>query len=66
MKVIPGHYYRHREGGVYLVVCEARMEKNLWPVVVYKVSGSEEYLVRPTDEFLERFKLEEVGSDHSL
>ena len=53
----PGTFWRHRKGGLYLVADGAVIEATLTPVVIYMHrSAVDELLIRPLEEFLERFE----------
>ncbi len=51
--------YRHYKGGIYEIVCEARLEAD--PDVILMIYKSEEGLIwaRPKDLFFERVQHEE-------
>jgi hypothetical protein len=42
--------YRHYKGGIYELVCEARLEVDLAPVIVYRGEDGKVW-VRPRDAF---------------
>lgn len=44
--------YRHFKGGLYDVVCEAKLEADLTPVIVYRSQDGQVW-VRPRDVFFE-------------
>ena len=45
--------YRHYKGGLYDLVCEATLESDLTPLIVYRSEGGSVW-VRPRDVFFER------------
>lgn len=51
--------YRHFKGGVYELVCEATLESDLTPMMVYR-SADGSVWVRPRDVF---FELVEVDGE---
>jgi hypothetical protein len=48
--------YRHYKGGLYQLVCEATLESDLTPMVVYRAADGSVW-IRPKDVF---FQLVEV------
>jgi len=48
--------YRHYKGGLYELVCEATLESDLTPMIVYRASNGSVW-IRPKDVF---FQLIEV------
>ena len=52
-----GQRYRHYKGGIYEWVCEATLEADLTPVVVYR-SANGSYWVRPKAVFFEEVILD--------
>jgi len=54
---IPLQRYRHYKGGFYELVCEATLESDLTPMIVYR-SGNGSVWIRPKEVF---FELVEVG-----
>jgi hypothetical protein len=55
-----GTFWQHVKGGVYQVVTACTIEETDTPAVMYKclnVSDRDDFWVRPTDNFLERFKI---------
>lgn len=51
--------YRHYKGGIYEVVCEAVLEADHTPVVVYRGQDGAVW-VRPRDAFLETVTIDGV------
>jgi len=49
--------YRHYKGGVYEVVCEATLEADHVPVVVYRGQDGKTW-VRPRDAFFESIEVD--------
>jgi len=49
--------YRHYKGGVYELVCEARLEADHTPVMVYRGEDGRTW-VRPKAEFFETVELD--------
>lgn len=56
--------YRHYKGGLYRLVCQARLEETTAPVVVYQALydtedfGNHPIWVRPLESFLEKVVVE--------
>jgi hypothetical protein len=50
-------HYRHYKGGVYELVCEAVLEADLTPVMVYRGEDGRVW-VRPKDVFFETVELD--------
>jgi hypothetical protein len=48
----PLQRYRHYKGGVYELVCEATLESDLTPMIVYKSSNGSVW-IRPKEVFFE-------------
>lgn len=56
-KVIVGAHYTHYKGGIYQVICIAKIESTSEDVVVYFSTNNYQHYVRPVTEFMEKFKL---------
>jgi len=48
--------FRHYKGGIYELVCEARLEADGTPVIVYRGADGAVW-VRPKDAFFEQLEL---------
>lgn len=51
--------YRHYKGGMYELVCEATLESDLTPMIVYRAANGSVW-IRPRDVF---FELVEVAGE---
>ena len=49
--------YRHYKGGIYELVCEATLESDLTPMIVYRASDESTW-VRPKDVFFEMIEVD--------
>lgn len=49
--------YRHYKGGIYEFVCEARLEADCTPVIVYRGEDGAVW-VRPRERFFEQVEYE--------
>ncbi|HEY8025274.1 MAG TPA: DUF1653 domain-containing protein [Burkholderiaceae bacterium] len=58
MQTIPAHF-RHYKGGLYELVCEATLESDLTPMIVYK-SANGSFWIRPRDVFFEMVEVDGV------
>ena len=54
--------YRHYKGGLYELVCEARLEADLAPVIVYRGQDGQVW-VRPREAF---FEIVELGDGRQV
>lgn len=53
----PLQRYRHYKGGIYELVCEATLESDLTPMIVYK-SNNGSVWIRPKDVFFEMVEVD--------
>ena len=53
----PPQRYRHYKGGIYELVCEATLESDLTPMIVYKSSNGSAW-IRPKDVFFESVEVD--------
>lgn len=53
----PGQRYRHYKGGFYEYICEATLESDLTPMVIYKASNGTVW-IRPRDAFFETIEID--------
>ena len=51
--------YRHYKGGIYDFVCEATLESDLTPMVVYKAADGSVW-IRPRDVFFQEIDVDGV------
>jgi hypothetical protein len=51
--------YRHYKGGIYELVCEATLEADLTPMVVYCAADGSIW-TRPRDEFFQLIEVDDV------
>lgn len=49
--------YRHYKGGIYELVCEATLESDLTPMIVYR-SADGSIWIRPKDVFFEMVEVD--------
>ncbi len=58
--VIPGGIYKHYKGGLYRVICIARMEATLEELVIYKTINRtpEQHWARPKSVFTETLEVD--------
>ncbi len=49
--------YRHYKGGIYELVCEATLEADLTPLIVYRAQDGSVW-VRPRDVFFETLEVD--------
>jgi len=62
MRIIKGHTYEHRKGGLYVVIDDGLLESDGTEVVIYRAVSDQQVWVRPIVEFADgRFK--EVTDD---
>lgn len=54
---LPPVRYRHYKGGIYELVCEATLEADLTPVIVYRAHNGSLW-VRPREVFFEILEVE--------
>lgn len=59
MQTIPTRF-RHYKGGLYELVCEATLESDLTPMIVYK-SANGSFWARPRDVFFEMVEVDGVN-----
>lgn len=51
--------YRHFKGGIYELVCEATLEADLTPMVVYRAADGSVW-IRPREVFFEQIEVDGV------
>lgn len=49
--------YRHYKGGLYELVCEATLESDLTPMIVYRAANGSIW-IRPRDVFFELIEVD--------
>jgi hypothetical protein len=49
--------YRHYKGGLYELVCEATLESDLTPMIVYRAANGSVW-IRPRDVFFELIEVD--------
>jgi hypothetical protein len=49
--------YRHYKGGIYELVCEATLESDLSPMMVYRAANGSVW-IRPRDVFFEQVEVD--------
>ena len=49
--------FRHYKGGLYELVCEATLESDLTPMIVYRAADGSVW-IRPKDVFFQRIEVD--------
>lgn len=49
--------YRHYKGGLYELVCEATLESDLTPMIVYRAANGTVW-IRPKDVFFQQIEVD--------
>ncbi len=58
-----GNIYQHYKGGVYKLICIAKMESSKSEMAVYESVLSGKIWIRPTKQFEEKFSKYEIAKD---